>query len=96
MAASRSVPLNDAWKDVFDIAIVVSGDSDLVPPIETVKAEFPAKRVLVAFPPKRSSFHLKQTTANFFINEKAFKDCQMPDVVTKPDGSTLHRPASWI
>ncbi len=87
--------LNDAWKDRFDLAIVVSGDSDLVPPISTVKAEFPQKRVVVAFPPKRSSFHLKQTTTTFYINERVFKKSQMPDVVIKPDGSQLRRPGSW-
>lgn len=87
--------LNDAWKDVYDVAIIVSGDSDLVPPIATVRAEFPNKRILVAFPPNRVSRHLKQTTTTFHINEKAFKNCQLPPTVTKADGSQLHRPPSW-
>lgn len=87
--------VNDAWKDVFDVAVVVSGDSDLVPPIATVKAEFPSKSVLVAFPPNRASHHLKQTTTTFSINEKLFRTPQMPDEIEKPDGTKLHRPPAW-
>lgn len=88
--------LNDAWKDVYDVAIIVSGDSDLVPPIRIVKAEFPQKHVRVAFPPKRSSEHLKQTTTTFYINEGAFKASQMSAEVIKPDGSKLSRPSTWV
>ena len=40
--------LEDAYDDRFDTAMVVSGDSDLVPPIESVRHRFPDKRVLVA------------------------------------------------
>ena len=87
--------LMDAWKDRFDLAIIVSGDSDLVPPIASIKEEFPHKNVLVAFPPDRVSRQLQQTTASFHINEKAFRNCQLPDVVVKPDGTELHRPATW-
>ena len=52
--------LHDAWKDTFDVAIIVSGDSDLIPPIEVIKNEL-GKQVLVAFPPRRMSNALQQT-----------------------------------
>ena len=36
--------LADAMDDAFDTAMIVSADSDLVPPVEAVRARFPAKR----------------------------------------------------
>ncbi len=45
--------LIDAYQDKFDMAMLISGDSDLVPPIKAVHELFKSKRVFVAFPPKR-------------------------------------------
>jgi uncharacterized LabA/DUF88 family protein len=47
--------LCDAFHEEFDTALIVSGDADLVPPVQAVRALFPKKRVVVAFPPKRYS-----------------------------------------
>ena len=44
--------VTDACKDRYDTAIVMTGDSDLVPAIETVKGLFPGKNVVADFPPK--------------------------------------------
>ena len=54
--------LDDAYDDRFDTAMVISGDSDLVPPVESVRKRFPEKRVVVATPPKRRSTQLAQAT----------------------------------
>lgn len=45
----------DAFQDKYDTAILISGDSDLVPPIKAVHENFPQKVVSVFFPPKRSN-----------------------------------------
>lgn len=87
--------VNDAWKDKFDVAIVVSGDSDLVPPIATVKSEFPNKNVLVAFPPNRFSNQLKETTKHFRINQDTLKKCQLPDLIERPGRKDIRRPDRW-
>ena len=47
--------LGDAQGDVFDTAMVISGDSDLSSPIESVRWRYSGKRVIVAFPPDRAS-----------------------------------------
>ena len=47
--------LGDAQDDVFDTAIVISGDSDLSGPIEPVRRRYSGKRVIVDFPPDRAS-----------------------------------------
>lgn len=52
--------LGDAGDDRFDTAVIVSGDSDLTGPIEEVRARYPNKRVVVAFPPNRHPTGLKK------------------------------------
>ena len=88
--------LADAMDDAFDTAMIVSADSDLVPPVEAVRARFPAKRIIIASPPARHSAKLA-AAANvcFTIGRKRLQDSQLPDNITKPDGFVLARPASW-
>lgn len=43
--------LNEAYKDTYDRAYLVSRDSDLKPAIAMVRNEFPAKEVVVVAPP---------------------------------------------
>jgi uncharacterized LabA/DUF88 family protein len=60
--------LVDGFNDVFDTAIVISGDSDLGPPTLALRQQFAEKRSIVTFPPKRSSVQLKRAaSANFVI-----------------------------
>lgn len=88
--------LSDAFDDVFDVALVFSGDSDLTTPIRRVRERFPAKRIIIAFPPNRYSSELKRYANGYLtVGEDKFRNSQFPDQVTKPDGFVLQRPASW-
>jgi len=88
--------LTDAFKDRFDTAILISGDSDLTAPLQRVRELFPAKRLIIAFPPGRVSKGLKQTAhAHFIIAPATLSASQLPDPVVKPDGFALRRPATW-
>lgn len=88
--------LNDAADDLFDVALVISADSDLVPPIESVRKRHPAKRVIVVFPPERRSHDLARVaTAAFPLGRKVIADSQFPDTYTTPAGVVLQRPARW-
>ncbi len=88
--------LTDAFDDRFDTALLVTADSDLIRPIEVVRARFPSKRVVLAFPPNRSSERLKQVgSAYFSIGRDALAASQLPERVAKPDGYVLQRPAKW-
>lgn len=88
--------LNDAQDNLFDTAMVISADSDLVGPIQSVLARCPDKRVIAAFPPDRKSKHLRQVVnASFTIGRNKLRDSQLPDQVTRPDGFVLRRPTSW-
>lgn len=88
--------LSDAFQDQFDTALLYSADGDLVGPIKAVRHLFPAKSVVVAFPPARSSAELKRVaTAYTNVSRVVLAKSVFPDRVTKPDGFVLLRPTEW-
>lgn len=88
--------LTDAFEDRFDTALLISADSDLVPPTLAVQQMFPRKRIVVAFPPSRRSVELgRAASASFPIGRRKLALSQFPVEVRKPDGYVLRRPANW-
>lgn len=86
----------DAFQNSFDTALIVSADSDLSGPIEAVRRLFPAKRVVVFFPPARSSKRLMQVASGYFkIRRNTLAQSQFPDQVSTSSGVTIRRPQSW-
>lgn len=89
--------MEDAHKDLYDTAFLVTGDSDLVPPIKSIHKIFPHKRVFVGFPPLRENISVKNVAkGSLTIGRKKLMDAQFPMEVTKKDGFILKRPNSWI
>jgi uncharacterized LabA/DUF88 family protein len=88
--------LRDAYSGLYDTALIVSADGDLEPPIEAVRQEHPEKRVVVAFPPRRDSYHLRSVAhAHYRIGRRPFSESQLPATVAKSDGFVLKRPVEW-
>jgi len=88
--------VTDAFLNRYDCAVVVSGDSDLVPPIRTVKQHFPAKRLTVAFPPCRQSSHLRQIAdAALQVWPRTLERSLLPLEIVKRDGTILRCPTEW-
>lgn len=88
--------LSDAQDNLFDTAIIVSGDSDLVGPVDAVLSRFPNKRMLVAFPPLRFSKSLRDTATGFIrVDQLMLRNSQLPKRIAKPDGHILFRPSRW-
>lgn len=88
--------LSDAFKDRFDTALLVSADSDLKGPVETVLREFPAKRIVAVFPPARHSVALGQIASAYLTIGRAKLDrSTFPPQVRRQDGFVLQQPASW-
>ena len=88
--------LNDAQENLFDTAMIVSADSDLVGPVQSVLERYPSKRIIIAFPPKRTSFDLRNVaSASFIIGQDKLRRSQLPETVTRSDGFPLIRPTSW-
>lgn len=88
--------LTDAFQNRFDMAMLISADSDLVGPIRTITSLFPDKRVIAAFPPGRSSkAMMKVASAYFSLGRAKIAQNQFPDQIKKSDGYTLRRPKEW-
>jgi uncharacterized LabA/DUF88 family protein len=88
--------LVDAYQDNYDMAMLISGDSDLVPPIKAIHDNFPKKRVFVAFPPKRFTSSVALVAkGSIHIGRKTLSDSQLPDEVPKKSGFLLKKPKEW-
>lgn len=88
--------LKDAYGNKFDVALLISADSDLVPTIKALKELFPKKRLVVAFPPGRYSADLANVAhASFTIGRQILSKCLFPEEVKKPDGYILRCPPTW-
>ncbi len=87
----------DGLRDLFDAALLISGDSDLVPPVEAIRNLLPTKRVVVAFPPKRHSKHLQSVAHQTVpIGRVTLQRSQLPQQITRADGFLLVKPAEWF
>ena len=91
----------DCFQDKTDVLILVSGDSDLLPPIEFIQTNYPEKKIKVYFPPTIYSHsidnNMKRHRSKVVLLEKSlnkFAHCQMPDVVSA-DAKIYTIPIKW-
>ena len=88
--------LTDAYQDMFDVAFLMSADSDLTAPVLAIKNLFPDKRIIVAFPPQRHSAQLERLAhGSLQIGRASLAKSVFPDKVPKADGFILKKPAEW-
>ena len=87
--------LNDAWRNAYDCAVVVSNDSDLAESLRLVKAQH---RKLIGLitpgaPLRKTSWQLRQH-AHFTkpIRTWALEASQLPDPVP---GTSIRKPSAW-
>jgi uncharacterized LabA/DUF88 family protein len=92
--------LEDAFQDKCDRFILVSGDSDLVPAVNRIKANFPAKQVVVYVPsqhPERGAAYELRGSADKHrtLPLELLKRSQFPAEVPCGDGTLIHKPREW-
>lgn len=87
--------VRDAFTNAFDVAIVVTNDSDLVEPIRIAVQE--AGKVVGLLVPVRYPTQSLINVASFFLHIRPghLGRAQFPSPIILSDGSELHRPASW-
>ncbi len=86
--------LMDAFDNAFECAVIISGDSDLLTPVQMVLNRF-HKSVGVLNPQKIDCKALKGV-ARFYkhIREPALQVSQFPPVLTDKQGA-FHKPPTW-
>lgn len=86
----------DAFNNEYDTAMLVSGDSDLTPPIKAIHSLFTDKRVFIAFPPKRHNSSMSLLAkGSLTIGRKKLVDAQFDNVVLSKIGFQLTKPIEW-
>lgn len=91
--------VDDAYQGLADRMVLVSGDSDLVPAIRTVKLRFPEIQVIVYVPardPRRGAARQLRTAADKHktLPLDLLRRAQFDTVVRTPKGSVV-RPDAW-
>lgn len=85
-----------AVQDVYDKAIIISGDTDLLPSVKAVQATFPTKSIGVVIQIGRASENFKKhADFHFKMKERQLQASRFPDVITMNDGGTLVCPPKW-
>ena len=92
--------VSDAYRDECDRFILVSGDSDLVPPIRLISEKFSGKRVIVYVPTRADSrgaaVELRtaaHSNRNFPLN--MMRKMQFPAKVPDGSGGYIIKPPTW-
>lgn len=88
--------VEDGVAQLFDVALLISGDSDLCPAVRSLKRVRPDRRVIAVFPPKRHSSELGRTADGVLrISDANIRRSQLPASVPSPAGISLRRPNYW-
>ncbi len=89
-----SYMLVDAADNIFDCAVIISGDSDLKAPVQMVQTRF--HKTVGVLNPQKIKCRTLEKTARFYkhIREAALASSQFPAVL-KDDLGTFHKPPSW-
>ena len=85
--------LNDAWRGVFDVAVVISNDTDLVEPIRMVTIER-RKTVFVVCPGRWQVAPQLEAVASHVrhIRKPMLQAAQLPDPIPN---TTISKPPDW-
>lgn len=90
--------ISDVVKDKCDMSILVSADSDLIPPIEFIKDFKPLHKIVTYFPPCRKANELKLLSNSHVYLERhefRFSSNMLSEQVTLANGTVLSRPINW-
>lgn len=89
--------MTDSFLDKFDVALLLTADSDLIGPIKAVHKLFPRKKIITLFPPARYSNALKSVTYGYLsIGRDKLLKALFPNDIIQLNGHVLHKPAEWV
>lgn len=89
--------LNDAYKQHYEKAYLVTRDSDLMPAVRMIRKEFPTKQIVAVAPPLMGHSndlitvcHTKQK-----ISPDQIRACLLPEKLQHSDGTIIVRPFEY-
>ena len=91
-----SAMLLDAFRDMADVFVLVSGDTDFIAPINILRKDF--KKTVIVFNPRESKSWLCDYASYYRdIPRNLPAQCQMPDTIPygKRGDRFIHRPSAW-
>lgn len=92
--------LKNCSQKVCDLSVLITGDSDLIPAMETVKKIDKNHKILIFFPPKRINHAMKGIADGWrdlglSHMQKKFQDSVFNDDVELTDGTHVIIPDKW-
>src|SRR5215469_10766422 len=85
-----------AVADRYDKAVIISGDTDLLPAVKAVRSTFPSKHLGVVIPIGRASEDFKkQADFHYKMREQHLASSRFSDVIALKDKSLLKCPDTW-
>lgn len=88
--------LNDAFKNSFKVAAVITNDTDLVEPIKIATQEHGRTVGLITPVPQPAATLKKYSSFCHHIREQHLKASQFPEQVRAKSGSLVIRPSDWV
>jgi len=93
----------DAFRDQYDVAYVLSADTDLVPAMSFARtvtgASGLAKEIVAVFPPMQSrnvNLLIQNSDRQIRLNQSHIANARLVDSITLPDGKILTCPPSYL
>lgn len=84
------------FKDLCEVAVIVSGDTDLSPAIRKSRSLFRKKKVIFAFPYARKNKELaKLAPGSYSIKKSQYIRHQFPNPIILANGRKIYKPKSW-
>lgn len=83
--------LNDAYKNKYEKALLLTRDSDLMPAVKMVRMEFPQKEIVAVAPPMmgHSNDLLTVCSSKKKITPKQVRECLLPREVRNAEGNVV-------
>jgi len=87
----------DGIDDVYDVAFILSADSDQVATVTKIRERTPEKKVVFAAPPGRDAPEKAKQNLDFFftIQPHHIEACVMPHMIQTPSGGWIRRPQEY-
>ena len=86
----------DALLDRFDTAVLIGGDTDIVPALKMVREHRSTKKIVAWFPPNRLNQDVEaHSDESEILNGAHFGAALMPEAIDIGGGITIRKPEIW-